>query len=141
MNLWALLFSFRGRPNRGPYWLAWIAVGLVSLVWSVGSFVIIGKSAIVVLSVLDFVPGIWISLALMSKRLHDRDKSAWWLLLFYLVPPVLQVIGQLLGSARLILDPIAGGIGIWAIIELGFLRGTDGPNKFGPDPSLAQAPS
>jgi len=141
MNLWALLFSFRGRLNRGPYWLALIAAGLVSLVFSVVSFVIIGKSAIVVLSVLAFVPGIWISLALMIKRLHDRDKSAWWLLLFYLVPPVLQVIGQLLGSARLILDPIAGGISIWAIIELGFLRGTDGPNKFGPDPLLEQAPS
>jgi uncharacterized membrane protein YhaH (DUF805 family) len=141
MNLWALLFSFRGRLNRGPYWLAWIAVGLVSLVLAVVWFVIIGKSANVVFFVLHFVTGIWISLALMIKRLHDRDKSAWWLLLFYLVPLVLQAIGQLLGLARLIFDPIAGGIGIWAIIELGFLRGTDGPNKFGPDPLLAQAPS
>jgi uncharacterized membrane protein YhaH (DUF805 family) len=61
---------------------------------------------------------------------------AWWLSLFYLVPPVLQVIGQFLGSAGLILDLTAIGIGIWAIIELGFLRGTDGPDKFGPDPLL-----
>jgi uncharacterized membrane protein YhaH (DUF805 family) len=141
MNLWALLFSFRGRLNRGPYWLAWIAGGLVSLILSVVLFVIIGKSAIVVFLVLAFVPGTWISLALMIKRLHDRDKSAWWLSLFYLVPLVLQAIGQFLGSAGLILDLIATGIGIWAIIELGFLRGTDGPNKFGPDPLLAQAPS
>jgi uncharacterized membrane protein YhaH (DUF805 family) len=108
---------------------------------SVVLFVIIGKSAIVVFVVLAFVPGTWISLALMIKRLHDRDKSAWWLSLFYLVPLVLQAIGQFLGSAGLILDLIATGIGIWAIIELGFLRGTDGPNKFGPDPLLAQAPS
>ena len=23
---------------------------------------------------------------------------------------------------------------IWAIVELGFMRGTDGPNRFGPEP-------
>ena len=138
MNLSALLFSFRGRLNRGRYWLAWIAVGLVSLVLFVVSFVIIGKSAIIVF-VLVFVPGTWISLALMIKRLHDRDKSAWWLSLFYLVPLVLQAIGQFLGSGGLILDLIATGIGIWALIELGFLRGTQGPNNYGPDPLLVQA--
>jgi uncharacterized membrane protein YhaH (DUF805 family) len=25
-------------------------------------------------------------------------------------------------------------IAIWALVELGFLRGTDGPNQHGPDP-------
>jgi uncharacterized membrane protein YhaH (DUF805 family) len=29
-------------------------------------------------------------------------------------------------------------ISIWALVELGFLRGTSGPNDFGPDP-LASA--
>ena len=44
------------------------------------------------------------------KRFHDRNKSGWWLL-----------IG---------LIPIIGAI--WLLIELGFLTGTPGPNRFGP---------
>ena len=46
------------------------------------------------------------------KRWHDRDKSGWWALL-NLIP----VIGTL-----------------WILIECGFLRGTYGGNRFGPDP-------
>jgi len=30
-------------------------------------------------------------------------------------------------------------ISIWAVVEIGFLRGTAGPNRFGPDPLQAQA--
>jgi uncharacterized membrane protein YhaH (DUF805 family) len=44
------------------------------------------------------------------KRFHDRDKSGWWVL-----------IG---------LIPVIGAI--WLLIELGFLKGTPGPNRFGP---------
>lgn len=79
-------------------------------------------------------------LAVAAKRLHDRDKSAWWLLVFYLLPGVLAGVGAgvtlatgwwfgigLFGAA-------AFGISIWAIIELGCLRGTVGPNQYGPDP-------
>src|SRR6202043_1645827 len=34
----------------------------------------------------------WLAVAI--KRLHDRDKSAWWLLLFYIVPAILQTIAH-----------------------------------------------
>src|SRR5262249_51466346 len=40
--------------------------------------------------VLLYVPLIWIGLALGAKRLHDRDKSAWWLLVFYAMPTILS---------------------------------------------------
>jgi uncharacterized membrane protein YhaH (DUF805 family) len=43
------------------------------------------------------------------KRFHDRDKSGWWVL-----------IG---------LIPLIGAI--WLLVELGFLKGTPGPNRFG----------
>ena len=51
-------------------------------------------------------------IALYAKRWHDRNKSGWW-----------SLIG---------LIPIIGGI--WMLIELGFLKGTAGPNSYGPDP-------
>jgi uncharacterized membrane protein YhaH (DUF805 family) len=47
------------------------------------------------------------------KRWHDRDKSGWWMLI--------------------LLIPIVGAI--WFLVELGFLPGTPGPNRFGPPPS------
>ncbi len=52
-------------------------------------------------------------LAFYTKRLHDRNRSGWFLLI--------------------LLIPLIGAI--WLIIELGFLRGTKGPNKYGADPA------
>jgi uncharacterized membrane protein YhaH (DUF805 family) len=34
----------------------------------------------------------------------------------------------------IILHLVSFAITIWAIVELGFLRGTIGPNRYGPDP-------
>jgi uncharacterized membrane protein YhaH (DUF805 family) len=48
---------------------------------------------------------------LAIKRFHDRDKSGWFVLISFI-----PVIGP-----------------IWLLIELGFLRGSAGDNRFGPD--------
>jgi len=53
-----------------------------------------------------------LTLCVHIKRCHDRDQSGWWVLL--------------------LLIPVIGFI--WAIINLGILEGTRGPNRFGPDP-------
>jgi uncharacterized membrane protein YhaH (DUF805 family) len=111
-----LLFSFDGRLNRLPYWgvvLVMFALG-AGLNFAVGDLgpgqsVTTGPALVEGLLVLLFV---WVGLAVQIKRWHDRDKSAWWALL-NLVP----VIGTL-----------------WILIECGFLQGTDGRNRYGPDP-------
>ena len=81
------------------------------------------------------------SVAIGIKRLHDRDKSGWYLLLFYVVPGILMTaaVGMYvtmedatLVSTVLGLATVA--IGVWAFVELGCLRGTVGPNHYGPDP-------
>ena len=76
---------------------------------------------------------IWVSLAFATNRLHDRDKSAWWLLMFSLGPPILLTVGSRAGSCGFILILIGSGIIIWAFVELGLLRRTAEPNKYGPD--------
>ena len=53
----------------------------------------------------------WSLIAIQVKRWHDRDKSGWWI--FINIIPF---------------------IGFWALIENGFLRGTEGKNRFGEDP-------
>ena len=76
----------------------------------------------------------WISLALAIKRLHDRDKSGWWLLLFGVAPSTLQAVASRVGSGGVLLLLVSVGISIWAFVEMGCLRGTTGPNSYGPDP-------
>jgi len=70
-----------------------------------------------------------------TKRLHDRDKSGWWLLAFCALPVALSYINdvestglpQLFQLAKLVFS-------IWGFVELGCLQGTAGPNRFGPSP-------
>ena len=138
MDFWSLLFSFTGRVNRAPYWLATIGLIAAVLVVVMIAFTVAGRSAIaIIVAGLAFLLLIWVTLALITKRLHDRNKSAWWLLLFYVVPPILSAVGHSLGSAGLIFGLIGFGISVWALVELGFWRGTAGPNSYGPDPLQA----
>jgi len=80
-------------------------------------------------------------IAVGVKRLHDRNKSGWYLLLFYLVPSMLVVIGVLIGAfvedstiIATVLGLLAFAIGVWAFVEMGCLRGTIGVNQYGSDP-------
>jgi uncharacterized membrane protein YhaH (DUF805 family) len=135
MHISNLLFSFAGRLNRAPYWLASIAMIAAAAVLVGIAITIAGRSTMaIVIGGLVLLLMIWISLALTIKRLHDRNKSAWWVLLFYFAPSILQAVGHGVASAGVILPLIGLGISIWALVELGFLRGTTGPNSYGNDP-------
>jgi uncharacterized membrane protein YhaH (DUF805 family) len=152
MSLGQLLFSFQGRINRKPWWLTSLAIGAVMLVIIIiaalaagGALISNDPAAILgalgglaLLILILAIPLIWIGLALGAKRLHDRNKSAWWLVVFYLVPGVLQGIGEQVGGVGLILSLAGFAISIWGLVELGFLRGTVGPNQYGSDPLEGQ---
>jgi uncharacterized membrane protein YhaH (DUF805 family) len=69
------------------------------------------------------------------KRLHDRDKSGWWLVIFYGIPFLLDSGSySVVSDYPLYLTGPATLINLWGLIELGFLRGSRGPNRFGEDP-------
>ena len=63
--------------------------------------------------IVGYIALIWVSFALPIKRWHDRDKSGWWILITFI--------------------PIIGAV--WAFVENGCLRGTEGPNRYGDDPT------
>ena len=111
MDYKKLLFSFEGRINRQPYWMFVLAVIAVTFVL-VGISMVIGEKVGTILLVLFQLAVLWSALAIQVKRWHDRDKSAWWLLM-NLVP----FIGAL-----------------WVFVECGCLRGTEGQNQYGTDP-------
>lgn len=79
--------------------------------------------------IIVYVLYIWISLAIITKRLHDRNMSGWWQLapLGFGILTIIPVIGLLFGLASII-------CGIWLFVVCGFLPGTPGSNNFGADP-------
>jgi uncharacterized membrane protein YhaH (DUF805 family) len=79
---------------------------------------------------------LWTDLAISIKRLHDRNKSGWWMMAFFVYPGLYQqFVDRLPDSYWLIPFTVAAGIlPLWGLIEMGFLRGTSGSNRFGPDP-------
>jgi uncharacterized membrane protein YhaH (DUF805 family) len=157
-----LLFGFSGRINRGRFWLGvllWIVFWIIAfIVILVAGLAILGvnitngslpntdEPAKIVKLILDYVVlfillaafsiASWVSgLAIGIKRLHDRDKSGWWIVLFYVLPPFLAGGGnQTEGGTSGGLALISAVLYIWGLVWLGFLRGTRGPNRFGPDP-------
>jgi uncharacterized membrane protein YhaH (DUF805 family) len=130
-----LWFGFKGRANRAKWWLVTAVnvaiIAVLTAVAVVGDTLALWIVFIIVLLVL------WISsVAIAIRRLHDRGKSGWWVLVFIFVPGVLQGIGSRLGDPvpMMILGLAGFAISIWALVELGFLRGTRGDNAYGRDP-------
>jgi uncharacterized membrane protein YhaH (DUF805 family) len=77
------------------------------------------------------------------RRLHDTNRSGWWILA-PIAGYVIMVVGGLMAAASPD-NPGLGGalamVGIVAVLGLGltllvfmFLEGTRGPNNYGPDP-------
>ena len=132
-----MLFDFEGRINRAKYWLSFLIY--------IGSLIVLYILAVIVAAligipdlatifiVVALVPVVISCTAVGIKRLHDRNKSGWWLLVFYLLPSLLSNIGRFIGFE--VVFQLAGSVfSVWALIELGFLRGTRGRNRFGSDP-------
>ena len=144
MNLLRLFFSFRGRASRGGFWLVsltWGALGFVlDYVWAVTGLkeVQVGENHLVDAAFVLPLLALFVScLAVSIKRLHDRNRRGWWMLLFYVAPPAIQMVAPLdgLDSAVMVsLMVLSGAITVWALIALGCLPGTRGPNRYGPDP-------
>jgi len=134
-----LYLSLDGRINRKPFWLGVVVLAVVTWILEFILFATFGVSLIpamdpnadpaaaaaaasammgkmtVPLIILTLLI-LWPAICLYAKRWHDRGKSGWWSLIMFV--------------------PIIGSI--WLLVELGFLRGTEGPNRFGPDPLAGQ---
>jgi uncharacterized membrane protein YhaH (DUF805 family) len=80
--------------------------------------------------------GMWFVAATTIKRLHDRNKSGWWLVPFFIAPSLLNKPADWLENPvlALLVGALGLGLGVWCFVELFCLRGAKAPNRFGPDP-------
>jgi uncharacterized membrane protein YhaH (DUF805 family) len=164
--------EFSGRSSRAEFWWFWL---FVMVLWIVVYFLMIGSVMSVAMSqtepsagfagafgvvgilLLLFWVGILIpSIAVQVRRLHDINRSGWWLGGFYLVYALYFVLlfgmlGAQMGAAMTGGTPdtppgfgpmfavtmvVGLGMFIYAIALLVFYcqAGTSGDNRFGPDP-------
>jgi len=158
-DLLPLLFSFKGRIQRLYWWVATIAAGAVAgiattlleyFARSSGAFIPdpssgeIAPTGIFGAAITAIgLANLWINLALSVKRLHDRDRTGAWvflqiLLVFLAVIMIVVAIAAPNDGPWVMLAGLTGAVAfafsVWLFVELGFLRGTRGPNRFGPDP-------
>jgi uncharacterized membrane protein YhaH (DUF805 family) len=136
------LFSTAGRIPRAKYWLALVFYAVVVVVGFICALLLITSSSDIA-SVLLYVGGGLLFLllyfsanAVAIKRLHDRDKSGWWTVAFVALPGLLYGAsnGLVTPASSSILQIAALVLMLWGLVELGGIRGTIGPNRFGDDP-------
>jgi uncharacterized membrane protein YhaH (DUF805 family) len=144
-DLFEFLFGASGRINRAKYWrsvLIYIGVGVMTAVMLFTAAGIAAPLFIIMVLVVMVSWLLW-GISFTTERLHDRDKSAWWLVGFYVLPGMLGQVANLAWTAgaggtvlQTILALAAFALTIWGFVEIGFLRGTAGSNSYGPAPLL-----
>jgi uncharacterized membrane protein YhaH (DUF805 family) len=140
---WKYLFtSLEGRIARKIFWIGLAVLTGVGVPIQLLTIAVAGEYAGLTVSLAFLYPGF----ALNVKRAHDRNRPSWIIGLFYalIIAIVLMQIFELetVDGELTIPFAIVGSIFVLAAIaltiDLGFLRGTPGKNRYGPDP-LKQA--
>ena len=129
--------EFSGRSRRKEYWMYVLLLIIVGVVLAlIESALGLGGmaggygplSAIFALG--TFGP----SLAVGVRRLHDTNRSGWWMLIG-VAPYLILVIATVSGSLALVgIMGIVALLGMIALLIFMVLEGTKGPNKYGEDP-------
>jgi uncharacterized membrane protein YhaH (DUF805 family) len=142
------LFDVRGRVTRARFWLTYLGYGAYFLI-----VVLIAQALRPDNDTIFFVawlPGAAAVLSAMVRRAHDRGRGASWLIAWFFVVPIasitvpflllipLQINGRMSEQlSAIVFGTVATLASLpmwWVMIEIGFLRGTRGENRFGPDP-------
>lgn len=163
MDIMSTFTGFTGRINRAKWWIGTIILAVFVIILYFILAAIFGASvptdpaqlssfmrtaAILQLVLLAIIA--YPTTAMWIKRLNDRDRPSYFAYIFW-APTILSVLGGILGITMTTTDmgglavPTQSGlgwvlslaslaVGIWALVEMGILKGTDGPNQHGPDP-------
>ena len=79
---------------------------------------------------------LWVFLATSVKRLHDRERSGWWIVPFFFLPGLVQHFGDRLGDSIpvMLIGAASHILYVWGIMELYILRGSPRTNLYGANP-------
>jgi uncharacterized membrane protein YhaH (DUF805 family) len=153
MNLIRAFTSFSGRIGRRGFWAGIIAIFIFGSMATVGlQPKILSSDPFTALlenwknmgakEVLLYLAMLYPAMALVTQRLHDRNKSGLVAAMFW-APALIQASAIILPEISTHMATIMwgydwlaywiGAVGAWFFVELGFYGPRD-PNKYGPDP-------
>ncbi|HSM18814.1 MAG TPA: DUF805 domain-containing protein [Hyphomicrobiales bacterium] len=158
MEFHKIFLSPNGRISRRQFWLGHAMILGATVVLSlVGGFVA---------GILSTLPGfeglrVWgpvmigggvavlalvAEITLAVKRMHDRDASGLWVVGVVVVALIANLLigGEHIQAGESPITPLTVGLSVftmimggWLIIELGFIRGTEGENRYGSEPAVS----
>lgn len=145
--------DFSGRSRRMEYWMWYLFQMLLGFAFII-LMLVVGGSAMfasvdnpgaaiaagagimivwliaLVVSLVLILPNIAVSV----RRMHDINRSGWWIVSPWIGFPI-AILGGALDSGAISLLAILVMIGFSiTVLVFNFLEGTPGPNRFGPDP-------
>lgn len=136
---WAYLYNgFHGRIGRQTFWIGAVILLVAEMVLYYVAEQIHGERLSAIVDLAFTYP----EFSLALKRAHDRDLPIWLLFIFFGAGALLDLL-TVLGFAgsddtpsmlSLAIVVPYGVFFIALLVELGFRRGTVGPNQYGPDP-------
>jgi uncharacterized membrane protein YhaH (DUF805 family) len=145
--------DFSGRAPRPEYWwfflaviIAYVIVSIIESILGINRMVAGIYGPLTVLLMLGtFIP----SIAVGVRRLHDTNRSGWWLLL----PLVPYCLGMVFGGAAMVgaarggssagmmagagiagIFMLVGAVGAVVLLIFYCMPGTPGDNRYGPNP-------
>ncbi len=148
-----LFTSFDGRINRQTWWIGTVILFVALVILSVILAFLFGDGFLGrLIGLVVGLGALYPAVALASKRLHDRGKPMMpWVALFFGPGALVSFLntfnigfrpmrmgGEAVMAPGLIvsaLSLVALLAFIWALVELGFLKGQPEPNAYGPPPS------
>ena len=151
-NIKALLTTTDGRIGRQQWWIGIVVLIVISIVASIVlSILSFGNGTVMAwFGVLINLALIWPSYCVGIKRRHDRDNNGTDLKILIAGSVLLNLltatgIGSSMTDMGGVMMPVPsiwlGALNlifaifaIYMLVQLGFLKGTAGPNNYGPDP-------
>ncbi len=124
--------SFKGRASRSEFWWFCLFTLILNLIVA-----LVGLLLPALGSIVSAVQALWLLLptvGVTTRRLHDRNFSGWWQVL-PLAAVLPAIAGAVLGAdGLLVLAGCAAALASLGLLVVYVLKGTTGPNRFGPDP-------
>jgi uncharacterized membrane protein YhaH (DUF805 family) len=102
--------TFSGRAARSEYWFWTLFAFLVGAAAGIVDGAIFSNLETGLVAPLTTLVFLLPNIAVSARRLHDLDRTGWWLLIIFTI------------------------IGVIVLLIWDCMKGTTGPNRFGPDP-------